>query len=69
VLQDEYITDQNALEEGYLPSNPEEMLILFQSGYLTIKSVDERGRYILGYPNTEVKQAMSKFYNLTRCRV
>jgi hypothetical protein len=61
MLQNEYVTDLNALEEGYLPSSPEEMLVLFQSGYLTVKKVDDRGRYTLGYPNTEVRQAMSEY--------
>lgn len=33
-------------------------LFLYQSGYLTIKDSDEFG-YILGFPNEEVKQALS----------
>jgi hypothetical protein len=32
-------------------------LFLYQSGYLTIKNYDEFG-YILGFPNTEVRQAL-----------
>ncbi|GAA4821228.1 ATP-binding protein [Algivirga pacifica] len=31
--------------------------LLFQTGYLTIKEVDERGIYTLGYPNKEVRNA------------
>lgn len=34
-------------------------LFLYQSGYLTIKSCDEFG-YILGIPNTEVRQALNE---------
>lgn len=36
--------------------------LLFQSGYLTIKSYDERfGTYTLGFPNREVEEGFSKF--------
>ncbi|MFA8450315.1 MAG: AAA family ATPase [Bacteroidales bacterium] len=31
--------------------------LLFQTGYLTIKGVDKRGIYTLGYPNKEVREA------------
>ena len=34
-------------------------LFLYQAGYLTIKSVD-RNTYVLGYPNREVKKAVSE---------
>ena len=37
--------------------------LLFQTGYLTIKSVSERGgvrRYRLGYPNREVRQSLNE---------
>ena len=36
-------------------------LALYQSGYLTIKDCDEFG-YILGFPNEEVKQALSAYH-------
>ena len=32
--------------------------LLYQTGYLTIKSRDEYGQYLLDYPNLEVKNAM-----------
>ena len=36
--------------------------LLFQSGYLTIKSYDERfGEYYLGFPNREVEEGFTKF--------
>lgn len=36
--------------------------LLFQSGYLTIKSYDERfGEYHLGFPNREVEEGFTKF--------
>ena len=36
--------------------------LLFQSGYLTIKSYDvEFGEYILGFPNREVEEGFTKF--------
>ena len=34
-------------------------LFLYQSGYLTIKGFED-GTYVLGFPNTEVRQAVSK---------
>ena len=37
--------------------------VLFQSGYLTIKGYERRGKlYHLGFPNLEVRQGFSKFY-------
>ena len=36
-------------------------LALYQSSYLTIKDCDEFG-YILGFPNEEVKQALSAYH-------
>ena len=35
--------------------------LLFQSGYLTLKSVDEMGGYVLGYPNYEVEKSMNAY--------
>jgi hypothetical protein len=35
--------------------------LLFQTGYLTIKSKDEFGDFILDYPNKEVEQSMLQF--------
>lgn len=35
--------------------------ILFQTGYLTIKSQDEYGLYRLDYPNAEVKESMLQY--------
>jgi hypothetical protein len=45
---------------GYNPPDIEEEPLLFQTGYLTIKRIelyDKQPRYILGFPNSEVKQA------------
>lgn len=44
--------------ESYDIENLESIALLFQTGYLTIKSVDEFGIYTLAYPNQEVKAAM-----------
>ncbi len=35
--------------------------ILFQTGYLTLKSCDEHGLYQLDYPNAEVKEALLEY--------
>ncbi|MBE2207970.1 MAG: ATP-binding protein [Saprospiraceae bacterium] len=46
--------------ESYSLDNLETRSLLFQTGYLTIKSIDyTRGIYTLGYPNREVEQAMT----------
>ncbi len=34
--------------------------VLYQSGYLTIKGVDDLGDYILGYPNREVERGFTE---------
>ena len=34
--------------------------VLFQAGYLTIKGLDPAGRFLLGYPNREVKASMAQ---------
>jgi hypothetical protein len=49
------------LLDGYMPESPEEIPLLFQTGYLTVKGiqVDDDGRtyYRLGIPNYEVNEA------------
>jgi hypothetical protein len=35
--------------------------LLFQTGYLTIKSIDEFGSYVLSYPNKEVEESMLQY--------
>ncbi len=35
--------------------------LLFQTGYITIKAIDEFGDYTLGYPNREVRHALLQF--------
>lgn len=46
---------------SYDIGNLEAVPILFQTGYLTIKSRDRRGIYELGYPNAEVKESLLDF--------
>lgn len=46
--------------ESYSLDNLETRSLLFQTGYLTIKSIDHiRGIYTLDYPNREVEQALT----------
>jgi hypothetical protein len=52
---DSLFLDQYSLE------NIEFSSLLFQTGYLTIKSITEEGNYILGYPNLEVSDSMYRF--------
>jgi hypothetical protein len=60
VLLKDVSTTLDRLEKGYDPVNPNEMTLLFQTGYLTVKNIDEWGFYNLGVPNTEVDMAMSQ---------
>ncbi len=48
--------------ESFELDNIDVVALLFQTGYLTIKSVDEFHIYTLGYPNREVRQSMSPLY-------
>lgn len=43
---------------SYHIENLETVPLLFQTGYLTIKHIDEFGIYTLGYPNREVEDSM-----------
>ncbi len=49
--------DQSVFE-SYDIDNLDTLPLLFQTGYTTIKSVEEFGIYILDYPNKEVKESM-----------
>jgi len=44
--------------ESYSLDNLELRSLLFQTGYLTIKAIDDRGQYTLDYPNREVAESM-----------
>ena len=46
------------LFDNYDIRNIDVVSLLFQTGYLTIKEIDEFGLYRLGYPNKEVKDSM-----------
>ncbi len=55
----ESFTGGSDLFESYTLDSQDNASLLFQTGYLTIKSVNkELGLYTLGYPNREVKDAM-----------
>ncbi|MEZ4829826.1 MAG: hypothetical protein R3C61_26615 [Bacteroidia bacterium] len=43
---------------GYDIEHIQSLPVLFQTGYLTIKSRTDMGLYILDYPNKEVRDAM-----------
>jgi hypothetical protein len=49
--------------DGYDPANIDEVPLLFQTGYLTVKKIELTGiraQYTLGIPNMEVKEALMK---------
>jgi hypothetical protein len=57
----EPVTVGSSAFESYDPENLEDIPLLFQSGYLTIKSIKQIGvkpAYTLGVPNMEVKQSL-----------
>jgi hypothetical protein len=50
------------LFDSYDLENLDARVLMFQTGYLTIKKADwERGRFVLGYPNQEVEEALSNY--------
>ncbi len=57
-FQLESIEGGQDLFESYTLDNLEYRSLLFQTGYLTIQSVDEYGLYTLAYPNKEVRDSM-----------
>jgi len=53
------LTVSKQIFESYTLDNLEIRSLLFQTGYLTIKKMGDRGMVTLGYPNREVEEAMS----------
>ncbi|MDR1814273.1 MAG: ATP-binding protein, partial [Tannerella sp.] len=49
------------LFNGYSPTAPEDIPLLFQTGYLTITNINEYGQYQLATPNGEVLHAMERY--------
>lgn len=65
LTKSEMVIDYDRVSEndiGTLINNPTEESLLYlmlQTGYLTLKEKDDNGRYILTYPNNEVKLCFS----------
>jgi hypothetical protein len=63
LVLDDITIDRGTLN-GYVPESPEEIPLLFQTGYLTVKGIqvndDGRTYYRLGVPNFEVNEALLK---------
>lgn len=57
----EDVETSNAILESYDLENMDWRSLLFQTGYLTIKSKTEFNSYMLGYPNFEVKDSLQQF--------
>jgi hypothetical protein len=51
----------NTLYDGYNPTAPEDIPLLFQTGYLTVTKILENGQYQLDIPNGEVREAMEEY--------
>jgi hypothetical protein len=49
------------LFDGYSPTAPEDIPLLFQTGYLTITKITDEGQYQLEIPNGEVLDAMENY--------
>jgi hypothetical protein len=57
----EEVNINSSLLDGYTPEAPQEIPLLFQTGYLTVKQMEtsEKGTmYTLGVPNKEVNEAL-----------
>lgn len=54
----ENVEVDKSIFESYSLENLDTLSLLFQTGYNTIKSVDEFGLYTLDYPNKEVRESM-----------
>ncbi len=50
-----------AVTNNFELSNLSPYTLLFQTGYITIKSIDEYGLYTMGYPNREVRESLLKY--------
>jgi hypothetical protein len=58
----EKIKTSSIIFESYDVDNLDAIPLLFQTGYLTIKSIDhDNGIYTLGYPNLEVKSSFLQY--------
>jgi hypothetical protein len=61
VVLEQITVDSDLLKGGYDPQTLNEIPLLFQTGYLTIKSVEisrNKSKYTLGVPNEEVNEAL-----------
>ena len=54
----EKIEVDQSIFESYDIDNLDTLPLLFQTGYTTIKSIEEFGIYLLDYPNREVKESL-----------
>jgi len=54
----EKIEVDQSIFESYDIDNLDTLPLLFQTGYTTIKSIEEFGIYVLDYPNREVKESL-----------
>jgi hypothetical protein len=62
MFQIENLTIDRIDMESYDINNLAIIPLLFQTGYLTVKSIDrENGMFLLDYPNQEVRQSMYRF--------
>ncbi|AEE53926.1 ATP-binding protein [Haliscomenobacter hydrossis] len=64
--QELYVVDEmrvsGILFDSYDLENMDARALMFQTGYLTVKQYDPyRNRYILGYPNREVEEALNNY--------
>jgi len=49
------------LFDGYNPTAPEDIPLLFQTGYLTVTNITDKGHYQLEIPNGEVREAIEEY--------
>jgi hypothetical protein len=54
-------TDYDTLYNGYSPEAPEEIPLMYQTGYITVNKVVDETNYELAIPNMEVEKALRKY--------
>jgi hypothetical protein len=61
IVYNDIKTTHSELFNGYTPENPEDIPLLFQTGYLTVRAITDDACYTLETPNMEVKTALEEY--------
>jgi hypothetical protein len=67
IIFENHPTSLNTLYNGFDPEAPEDILLMFQTGYLTVKNITDETYYHLKIPNMEVKTALENYLLKSFC--